>query len=441
MIKNDISLGKLKENIALEGKIIDEMNKLSVSSRDVRSEEEIRMFSNQINSLKDYLRRTNKELLVNIEKISLVKPLKPVPVISEPVIQQSPTPIFQTVQTMPSQIPASKISKKDSPSRLEGLTLKRLGKKEKKVEKKKEKKPSVYVKTASRFFYNTSMSLVKKGKFKRLQRTLIKANMEFVPASYVSVMFFTTFLAFLFSILILLFFLFFNFSVTLPFITASTDAIGIRLLKVFWVLLVIPVSVFFISYYYPALERKSIESKINSELPFASIHMAAISGSMIDPTKIFSIVISTKEYPNLQKEFTKLMNEINVYGYDLVSALRNLAFNSPSMKLSEFFNGLATTITSGGDLPNFFEKRAQSLLFEHRLEMEKEGKAAETFMDIYISVVIAAPMILMLLLIMMSISGLGISLSPGMITLVMVLGVTMINILFLTFLHLKQPQA
>ena len=77
---------------------------------------------------------------------------------------------------------------------------------------------------------------------------------------------------------------------------------------------------------------------------------------------------------------------------------------------------IKTFITSGGDLPDFFDKRAQSLLFEHRLEREEYTKSAETFMDIYISVVIAAPMILMLLLMMMKISGLGISLSSGMIT-------------------------
>ena len=142
----------------------------------------------------------------------------------------------------------------------------------------------------------------------------------------------------------------------------------------------------------------------------------------------------------LKKEFTKLINEVNIYGYDLVTALRYMAFNSPSRKLAELYNGLATTITSGGDLPNFFDKRAQTLLFEHRLETEKHSKAAETFMDIYISVVIAAPMILMLLLMMMRLSGLGISLSTGMITLVMVLGVSLMNVLFLSFLHLKQPE-
>jgi flagellar protein FlaJ len=187
------------------------------------------------------------------------------------------------------------------------------------------------------------------------------------------------------------------------------------------------------------MERKSLENKLDAELPFATIHMSSISSSLVEPSKIFSIIVATKEYPNLSKEFIKLLNDINIYGYDLVTALRNRSFNSPSKKLAELFSGLSTTITSGGHLPDFFEKRSQTLLFEYRLEREKQSKAAETFMDIYISVVIAAPMILMLLLMMMRISGLGLSLSTGMITIIMVLGVTLINILFLTFLHLKTP--
>ena len=191
-------------------------------------------------------------------------------------------------------------------------------------------------------------------------------------------------------------------------------------------------------YNYPSLEKSSTGTRIEEELPFATIHMSAISGSMIDPSKIFDIIISTHEYPFLEKEFKKLINEINLYGYDLVNALRNSAYNTPSKKLSELFNGLATTINSGGYLPEFFDKRSQTLLFENRLEQEKKTKAAETFMDIYISMVVAAPMILMILLMMMKISGLGVAMSTSMITIIMVVAVTMINIVFLVFLQLKR---
>jgi len=202
--------------------------------------------------------------------------------------------------------------------------------------------------------------------------------------------------------------------------------------------IIIPIGTFLIMMIYPSLEKSSAESNINQELPFAVINMSAISGSMIDPSKIFKIIITTNEYPYLEKEFKKLINEINIYGYDLVSALRNAALKSPSKKLTELFNGLATTINSGGKLPEFFDKRAQTLLFEYGLEKEKNTKAAETFMDIYISIVIAAPMILMILLMMMKMSGLGVSLSTGTITLIIVGAVAIINVVFLTFLHLKK---
>ncbi len=252
-------------------------------------------------------------------------------------------------------------------------------------------------------------------------------------------MFFTTILSFLVALILGVFFLFFDLSVSLPIISFASEPLLERLFKVISLLFIIPPATYGFIYFYPSMEKKSNEIKVNQELPFATMHMAAISASLSNQSKIFEIVITTGEYPALNKEFRKLLNQINIYGADLITALRTSSFNSPSEKLSELYNGLATTITSGGDLSSFFEKRAESLLFDHKLEREKYNKYAETFMDIYISVVIAAPMILMLLLIMMKVSGLGVALSTNMLTLVMVLAVSLINALFLVFLHLRQP--
>lgn len=133
------------------------------------------------------------------------------------------------------------------------------------------------------------------------------------------------------------------------------------------------------------------------------------------------------------------MNEVNIYGHDLVTALRNTADYCPSKKLTDLYNSLATNITSGGDLGEFFDKRSESLLLDYRLERERSTRSSETFIDVYISVVIAAPMILMLLFMMIQVSGLGISLSTTAISLIMVFGVALINFVFLMFLRFKQP--
>lgn len=443
---------ELKKSISQEKKIVGELTPLFEHLRNVGNTEEKSMISSQINSLKNSLKKTNENVLETLKKMYIARPLVPVnqKVVKqevpktvnpqEPVNIVKPQESVKAVSEPPKmkKIKKGKLSKELKPSELEMETLKRLAAKEKKTVIKKEKKPSGYVKKATKTFFRTSVRLADKKMFQTLERELTKANLQFTPETYISIILFTTLLSVFVGLLIFLFVLFFNFGAELPIVTRATGDIGARLLKVFWILLVVPLGTFLAMYVYPSLEKKVSESRINQELPFATIHMAAISGSMIDPSKMFNIIVSTKEYPYLEKEFTKLINEINVYGYDFVSALRNSASNSPSKKLSELFNGLATTISSGGDLPKYFEKRSETLLFEYRIEREKYTKAAETFMDIYISIVIAAPMILMLLLMMMKVGGLGISLSTSTITLMMVLGITIINFVFITFLHLKK---
>lgn len=411
---------KLRKIISKEKRIADEINLLDV--------EEKKMIESHINVLKDSLRKHNEEIPLVLKKISLTRPLVPL---------EKPKEAKYPERTVP--IKNKKKEHLQGFSEIDKKILERIKKKEETFITKKVKKPSRYVKTANKFFASFSKSLSEKKVFDMLNLSLIKANMQFVPSSYLSVILFTTLLSIFLGILIFVFFLLFNFGPKLPIITYATEDLATRFLKTFWIMLVVPIGTFVFMYFYPSMEKKSIESKINRELPFVTIHMSAISGSMIEPSKIFSIINSTGEYPNTSREFIKLINEINVHGYDLVSALRKAAFNSPSSKLAELFNGLASSIISGGDIQEFFDKRSQNLFFEYKLENEKRTKTSETFMDIYISMVIAAPMIFMLVLMMIKISGLGISLGAPMIGLMMVLGVSVINIVFLTFLYLKQP--
>jgi len=421
---------ELKKIILEKKNILKEISSFSGILERTKDREERKMISSQISLLEDLLKKKNNDLPKILKEMSLLKPL-------------TAKKENENIESDLKKRKPIKVSKKAKLPRdfleLEKETLKRIGQKEEKIVEKKVKKPSKYVKMANKIFQKKSKTLSKKKIFDLLKVSLIKSNMQFIPSNYLSIILFTTLLSVIFSIFIFVFFLFFNFGPALPIITNVTEDIGTRFLKTFWILIVIPIGTLIFMYFYPSLEKSSIQNKINRELPFATIHMSAISGSMVEPSKIFSIINSTGEYPNISKEFTKLINETHVYGYNLVSAMRNLASNCPSSKLAELFNGLASTISSGGDIQDFFEKRSQSLLFEYKIENEKHTKTAETFMDIYISVVIAAPMIFMLVLMMMKISGLGISLSTSMIGVIMVSGVAVINVIFLTFLHLKKP--
>ena len=322
--------------------------------------------------------------------------------------------------------------------------LKRLKKKQKIKEEQFEefKATRGYLKISNRFFLDSAQKLIAKGYFSPLALTLKKANMDVLFLTYIAMIFFTTFISFIVSLFVAIFFLFFNIDIMMntfpPFSLASGGLLS-RMPLVLWIPFVIPLATFAALYYYPSSEKQTLERRIDQELPFAVIHMSAISGSGIEPSAIFKIIALSKEYPFLRKEIRKVMNQVNLYGYDLVTALTNVAKSTPSSKLSEVFSGLSTTITSGGDLQNFFEKRSETLLLNYRLDREKFIKVAEAFMDIYISVVIAAPMVIMILLVIISASEAGSGYGPTQMGLAVMAIIAVINSFFLIFLHIKQP--
>lgn len=435
-MKNENFL-KLKEILLAEKSAAKEVDYLFNSLRNSEDRKETEVIKSQIERIMNYIKKENENVLEILNAIYIGKPLKKENDNAKEISFSEIPAVIE--ENRKKKIPRGKMPAGTKLTTLEKDIIKRLKRKKEKKEKEKIKKPSNYVKTANKVFQNLSKTLMDQGVFTSIQRDLIKTNIELIPISYVSIILLSTLIAFIISFFLTIFFYFFSIK-DFPLISLAGESFLVRLPKVIWLIFFVPIATFFFMYVYPSLEKKSAEGKINQELPFATIHMATIAGSSIEPSKIFSIIIATKEYPALQKEFTKLINFINIYGYDLVNSLRKVASASPSRKLADLLNSLATTINSGGDLPDFFNKRSQSLLFDYRLEREKYIKFSETFMDIYISVVIAAPMMLMLLLIIMKISGLGLSLSSGMISLVMVMGVSIINIAFLSFLHLKQSR-
>ena len=296
-----------------------------------------------------------------------------------------------------------------------------------------------YLKLANRLFLNAASKAVKKGAFKELGEGLRKANVEILFESYVAMMYLTVLLAFVLSFFASLCFVFFNVSSIWPFIGLRDSGYLAMATKLIWIPIAGPIVAFLAVYFYPTTEKKSIGTRIDQELPFAVIHMSAITGAGIEPTEIFRIIGLSKEYPFLRKEIRKIMNQINLYGYDLTTSLNNAAKTAPSEKLAELFTGLSVTISSGANLSEFFEKRAESLLLSYRLEREKYTHLVETFLDIYISIVIAAPMVFLLMIVMMAISGMNIGFGPTQISILAVAVIAVLNVIFLVFLQMRQP--
>jgi flagellar protein FlaJ len=275
------------------------------------------------------------------------------------------------------------------------------------------------------FYIRISTKLFKKPTqrifpyFKDLADDLKAANMPLITTTYISMMLFSTSLCFMLGILLSLVF-------------------GLSYL---WSILVLPLMCFFLFYTYPSAKSSEIDKRINYELPFATIHMGAIAGSNIGPVKLFEIIGSSEEYPNVGFELKKVLNQVVVFGYNVSNSLKNVASRTRNTKLAELLGGIATNINSGGELKSYLEKKSESFLVDYKLERKQYIDLATTFLDIYISVLIAAPLILILLLVIMNLIGTGFSgLGINSLVFIGVILIAIMNIIFIVVLNLKQPE-
>ncbi len=441
-------IDELKKNIETEIEILKEISNYT-RAVDYSSGEEISLLNGAIASLREALLILNDSIPLIIqergpESVKIAQ-LPQLP--KKRAVEKKTEEKLEKVEVQRNNSAVRVLlDKKDKEKFLKELTIsedfikkirkRKIGKEERLLEFKKSRG---YLKLANKIFLGQSAKWIKKGYFRSLAVELRKANIDILLEVYVAMVFLSVLLSLVSSFILFLILIFVDINTTVPFFTLYNGDFFIRILRIIWIPIAIPLLTFLGLYYYPSSEKKSIGRKIDQELPFAVIHMSAISGSGIAPLEIFKIIGLGKEYPSLRKEFRKVLNQINLFGYDLITALNNSVKTAPSERLSELFSGLSTSVTSGASLQQFFEKRSESLLLNYRLEREKYTRTIETFLDIYISIVIAAPMIFMLLIVMIFISGVDIKLTAGQISLVFVFGVALLNVVFLMFLQTKQP--
>jgi archaellum biogenesis protein FlaJ (TadC family) len=250
-------------------------------------------------------------------------------------------------------------------------------KKKKKVTKKyRVYKSNFYSKISNFFMEDLSFYIANKypERFRRLSEQLTFANMKILSRTYLSVILFSTLITF--PILTALVFLF-TFNILI--------ALGSGILG--------SVLVFLSMYGYPSYEKKNRAKLMDQELVFAFFHMSAVASSGAPPIKIFKLLLESREYKNLESEFERILNYINVFGYNLTTSLKTVAATTPSQRFKDFLYGVASNIETGGGIKEYLKGKSEDELVKSRLEQQRYLETVSTFSEIYIGVLIAAPLL------------------------------------------------
>ena len=266
--------------------------------------------------------------------------------------------------------------------------------------------------------------------FKGLYDSLRLANMPILSNTYVNIMILSSaFTALLASVLFGLFFL------------ATDNPLALLVPKTLFMALVLGGIVFMIFTMYPKMKAQSRQTDINTNLPFAINHFSAVSGSGVPPTKMFTLLVESGEYGEIGIEFSKVVEYVELFGYDLLTSIRTVALTTPSAMLKEFLEGVISTIESGGDIKDYLREKADSAMLNYELERQKYLENIATYSDVYTGILIAAPLFFIVALSLVSMLG-GTIGGMDVNTLILIGGyfvIPLLNVAFLIFLEATQP--
>lgn len=233
------------------------------------------------------------------------------------------------------------------------------------------------------------------AKFDWIKRDLQRANMGLMLREYVSMCVLATIL--MLPVWFVILFFFFNLlGFPSPILTAIFGA------------LLLTGGTFFLSLEYPATKGRERKRNIENNLPFACLYMNTIAGTGAPPDMVFKLLAEFKEYGEVSVEAQKIVEDIEVMGQDIESALKRAARQTPSENFRDLLWGMITTIVQGGDLKSLLETKAHTLMDAYRRKLDDFTSDVSMYVEVYITLIIVGSIFsIVMMTIMGAISGFG----------------------------------
>jgi flagellar protein FlaJ len=240
----------------------------------------------------------------------------------------------------------------------------------------------------------------KSSQVEYIKRALEKSYTEIRPEAYVAYSWMNGILGALVGITITVLFLF------------LFPSIGI-LLPQKLLIIIIPLPIFIAAITYlvtlmiPESKANARKKDIRNKLPYALNFIAAMASAGVTPSIVFKSLAEQPVYGEVQKEAAWIYRDISIFNIDIVTALRTAAIRTPSIKFQEFLQGAITTVTSGGDLRTYFLAKSEEYMRENRRVQKEFLETLGVLAESYVTVVVAAPLFLIIMMSVMTMVGGG----------------------------------
>src|SRR5271157_2321706 len=156
---------------------------------------------------------------------------------------------------------------------------------------------------------------------------------------------------------------------------------------------------------YPSVEAGNRRRNIDATLPYAINYITSMSTTGITPAEIFRLLGDSPIYGESSVEARYIAREIDIFGRDLIDALRLVSASTPSKRMKEFLQGAMASISSGGNLTDYFRTKANQYALENRQTQKLFLDTLALISESYVTAMVAGTLFLIILQSIMSVIG------------------------------------
>jgi len=154
---------------------------------------------------------------------------------------------------------------------------------------------------------------------------------------------------------------------------------------------------------YPGLEAGNRRRNIDASLPYAINYITSMSTSGITPAEVFRLLGSSPIYGQSAVEARYISREIDIFGRDLIDALRMVSASTPSRRMKEFLQGTMASVASGGNITGYFRTKAEQYALENRQTQKMFLETLALVSESYVTAMVAGTLFLIILQSIMSV--------------------------------------
>ncbi len=153
---------------------------------------------------------------------------------------------------------------------------------------------------------------------------------------------------------------------------------------------------------YPSVEAGNRRRNIDASLPYAINYVTSMSTAGITPAEVFRLLGDSPIYGESAVEARFIAREIDIFGRDLIDAMRLVSSSTPSKRMKEFLQGAMASIASGGNLTEYFRNKSEQYTLENRQTQKMFLDTLALISESYVTAMVAGTLFLIILQSIMS---------------------------------------